>query len=358
MQAKDVATLAYEAAAGEAEWSTVGASLRGLLRANSCSLWTGDPESGEVRILFTEGFPDGAGDAYAQHYVHGDRWSAEGARRLGQGIFLGPDLWDPAALRASEFYNDYARGIGIFHLVGTVAKLDAAAMMPMGVHRREDDTPFGEAERRVMARLAPHVARALRMERRMAGARLPALALDALPVATLVVDRALRVRHANAAAERQAGQGAFPMLRADRHGRPQLAPRHPGDAAPLAALVGRVAAGLTPAGELPLRGPDGAAVACAATPLARGGAAPGLVVLLLRDLAPPPPPDPARLVALYGLTPAEAAVAAALAGGATAAAVAASRRVGLETVRSQARAALEKTGAANLRALARLLNAG
>lgn len=58
---------------------------------------------------------------------------------------------------------------------------------------------------------------------------------------------------------------------------------------------------------------------------------------------------------LFGLTRAEAEVARALTGGATMARVAAARGLRETIVRSQVRAVLEKTGAANLRDLERLL---
>jgi DNA-binding CsgD family transcriptional regulator len=58
---------------------------------------------------------------------------------------------------------------------------------------------------------------------------------------------------------------------------------------------------------------------------------------------------------LFGLTAAEAEVARALAGGATKSSVALARGIAETTVRTQVRAVLTKTGAANLRDLERLL---
>ena len=58
---------------------------------------------------------------------------------------------------------------------------------------------------------------------------------------------------------------------------------------------------------------------------------------------------------LFGLTRAEAEVAQALTGGTSTVAVAARRGLSEATVRSQVRAVLDKTGAANLRDLERLL---
>ena len=68
-------------------------------------------------------------------------------------------------------------------------------------------------------------------------------------------------------------------------------------------------------------------------------------------------PPPALLCDLYGLSPAEAAVALAAASGMTADGIAAVRGASVNTVRRQIRMALEKTGAGSLRDLTGLLGA-
>ena len=79
-------------------------------------------------------------------------------------------------------------------------------------------------------------------------------------------------------------------------------------------------------------------------------------LVLLRELAAAPAAPPVDLLRdLFGLTRAEAEVARALAGGATKRAVADARGLREATVRTQVRAVLDKTGAANLRDLERLL---
>jgi DNA-binding NarL/FixJ family response regulator len=80
-------------------------------------------------------------------------------------------------------------------------------------------------------------------------------------------------------------------------------------------------------------------------------------LVLLREIAPRPATAPRveLLRGLFGLTRAEAEVARALSGGATKRAVADARGLREVTVRTQVRAILEKTGAANLRDLERML---
>lgn len=87
-----------------------------------------------------------------------------------------------------------------------------------------------------------------------------------------------------------------------------------------------------------------------------GVAAPAVAasVVMLLPAEPTAAPSADMLRGLFGLSPAEAAVALAAAAGASAQAIAAGRGVAEPTVRAQLRRVLEKTGAGGLRQLARL----
>jgi DNA-binding CsgD family transcriptional regulator len=86
------------------------------------------------------------------------------------------------------------------------------------------------------------------------------------------------------------------------------------------------------------------------------GGGPARVLVLLRPLVTSTP-RPDLLEVLFGLSPAEAAVAAPLVAGHSAEEVAAERGVSIGTVRSQIRAVLDKTGAGSLRQLSAMLGA-
>jgi DNA-binding NarL/FixJ family response regulator len=74
-----------------------------------------------------------------------------------------------------------------------------------------------------------------------------------------------------------------------------------------------------------------------------------LAIIVIRDLDRVAPPPIEALCEVFGLSRAEADVAAALAGGASAEDVARQRNVSLTTVRSQIRSILGKSGTENLR---------
>jgi DNA-binding NarL/FixJ family response regulator len=83
----------------------------------------------------------------------------------------------------------------------------------------------------------------------------------------------------------------------------------------------------------------------------------GMALVTLRDLTATIDVAPTQLMALFGLTPAEAAIVPQLVEGETAHVIARTRGVTVATVRSQIARVLTKTGATNLRALASMVAA-
>jgi DNA-binding CsgD family transcriptional regulator/PAS domain-containing protein len=379
----------YDAAAGGTPWTAVERGLRGLVGAGTATLILGDAAAGRAELLWREGFTDEDIALYQGHYRHLDLWTtrtvaavstagpaAAGLNAPIQVLIGGEKRVPDAEYVRSAFYNEFGRTRGLRTVIGTVVPLGEAGLMPLAFHRPDGAPPFGEAERRIVAQAAPHLRRALQLRHRLRAAAGAAglAALDAMPLGVLVVDAGMRVVVANAAAEALAGLpgAALRLQRArlvagggDAGVRTLATALHKAEAARLEAMVRGVAQGSGEGGAMRLTAEDGApGLAVMVSPLPRrltvaGGAgrAAGQALLLLRDLTPaePVPPRPELLRGLFGLTRAEAEVAGLLVGGATKGAVAAARGLKETTVRSQARAILAKTGAANLRELERLL---
>jgi DNA-binding CsgD family transcriptional regulator len=379
----------YDAAAGGTPWAAVGSGLKALVGARSASLMAGDFLAGRAEILCHADIPEEAAVAYRRHYRHVDLWTNRAAAALARGAAVGQaprvlvsgEVFVPdAEFLRSEFYCDFGRRYGLRYVVGTVVQLGEAGAMPIGLHRPHGMECFGAAERRLLDAVLPHLRRALQLRHRLNGAAgagaapLGTAALDALSLGVLVVDAGLRVLVANAVAEAMtSGAGAALRLRraaAARYGAASAATvaeaGHRGDRAALGELVRATALGGHAGGALRLR--DAAStpsLTALVMPLPRRlstspGAGLGRVenraLILLRDAAAPPAAPRIELLrGVFGLTRAEAEVARALVGGATKRAVADARGLRETTVRSQVRAVLEKTGAANLRDLERLL---
>ncbi len=390
----DLIAALYEAAVGGAEWGAAGSALKHLVQANTAALWVGEPREGRIEVLCTPDIPDSATRAYVEHYHALDVWAAAGLRlhaleepSSAPVAHLGHEFLSDADYQRSEFYTDFARGIGLRHLVGAVMPLGGRrGVAALGLHRPHDAKPFGEAQRRAVRAVLPHLRSALHLRHRLeaaaadrSAAPVASRALDALTTAVVVADADGRVALANTEAERLAAQGLGLRLERpaagcrDAGGGTRVAAANRDEAAALARTVRAVALLRAPGGGMRLRSAPRtgdaeagdvlvfvAPLPASLAPLgiaARGeGPGHGYALLLARSAArAPSPPAPALLADLYGLTCAEAEVAVLLAGGATAKAVAATRGVETTTVRWQARCVLEKAGARNLRHLEQIL---
>jgi DNA-binding CsgD family transcriptional regulator len=371
----------YDAATGGAPWAVTGNGLVQLLGARSASLMVGDCMAGQMELLYHTDFALDDVVAYQKHYRLVDLWTIRAAQAVATDSPIGrPKVWisghlvpDNEFLR-SEFYVDFGRRLGLRYVLGTVLPLGASGAMPIGLHRPEGIGPFGETDQHLLECLLPHLRRALQLRHQLAAApssASPSLAaLDAMSVGVLVVSADMRVLIANSSAEAMAANGSALRLvgvaSSNAMSRTIAMAGHCADNLTLAALVRATALGGASGGAVRLRNDrEAAALAALVAPLPRRlsgspgrseGRVGGQALILLRDLTIAPAPPPTELLRnLFGLTPAEAEIACALSGGITKEAVAAGRGLRVTTIRTQVRAVLEKTGAANLRDLERLL---
>jgi DNA-binding CsgD family transcriptional regulator len=239
----------------------------------------------------------------------------------------------------------------------------------IGLFRPEDAPSFAEADRRLIADLLPHFNRAMRLRQQLEAAgsarMIGQAALDALAVGVAVVDRNLRVVMINGMAEQLAasGEGICLGRLGPGSGSPtHLYATHDGERRMLARLVANAVGGGSGGGMRFTRPAHPLPIAALVMPLparfasAPGGSsvAPGLALVLMRDLDVKAMPAAAWLGTLFGLTEAEAAVAIAAVNGTAAEAIASARGTSPLTVRKQIRSILEKSGTANLRELTRI----
>jgi DNA-binding CsgD family transcriptional regulator len=215
--------------------------------------------------------------------------------------------------------------------------------------------PFGQTDARRLGRLLPHLQRAMLLRQRLGdGAGTVGLAaLDALAEGAVICDAAGRIVHANASAEAAASSMAGVVLGHSGHG---IGTLHAREGRQLAGLIANAAGG-GPGGGMAISGADTARLLVLVTPLPpslAGDSGHALVVMRREDARPTV--DGATLGRIFGLTPAEAALALALLSGQSLASIAAERGVSENTARSQLSQVLRKSGAANQRDLVRLLS--
>ena len=224
------------------------------------------------------------------------------------------------------------------------------------VLRTEKQGNVSAEEKRAFAELAAHARAAVRTQMALQDHSLALLteAFEAIRATVFLCGGDGRVRAMTPSAEALASAGDGLTVREGR-----LAPAAPADRSALDEAIRRAAAGLIDPGP-PLAlarppGDDALLVEVAPAPRRQPLGFNVAVLVIVRDFSP----NAARIAqaarALYGLTDAEAAVAAQLALGRAAAAIAYDRGVALGTVRFQVRRILEKTGAGSQLELAALL---
>ena len=374
-QAAQIIALIYAAAAEETGWAETMLALQRAVGATNGGLFAAP--DGVIETVHASSFDPADIRDYGQYYHRLDPWLQRLRGPVLEGgpatrAVVGQSLLTQDEFRRSEFYNNFARRIGLEWIVGAIGRLGSGSFH-LGLHRPKGRESFGPAELAVVEAVVPHLRQGLQLRERLRGMEaLPALMLDALPEAALVVDADLRLRHANLAAIRLCGQGsAIRLVQESRLPGAGLKLSMDGGTARLSALVQGAIRG-TPGGAMRLGaepGAEGPTLALLVSPLPAGlrpaggpeltpgpapGPAPGLALLMIRPLDRAAPP-PALLQALFGFSLAEAEVAVGLAGGNGADRLAARRGVSPATIRAQVRALLEKTGTHNLRELEALL---
>jgi len=359
----------YEAAANGGCWESVGTRLCRLTDAQRVSLRIS--ERGEVsqNLLMP---PDEAEAAYLAYYHPLNPYVAQGRRDFAEArtrhvarVVLGPELVPEQAFLRSEYYCDFARHHERRHIIAGMIGIDE--VMPFALFRADDARPFGSDERRLLQALLPHLQRAMELRARLGqqsrASWATRAALDALPLGVAIVDAGLRIHFMNEAGRNDLAQADF-GLRALRSG-PHvgsgvyLAASARDDADALRRLVASATSGQA-GGSMRVFHPDMSSCAVLVSPAPRelgadqataneSGLAENLAMVVIRDLGQAAAPAPETLCEVFGLSRAEADVAAALSGGASAEDVALQRKVSLATVRSQIRSILGKSGSENLR---------
>ena len=338
----------YEAGLNPGRWGAVVAGIRQAV-------------DGEASILFhrdaavTMHHCDLAGPSrrHTGHDCHGAIDPRSGfVAWVPAGRTHGPDRHRPPAnVIHSEAFCDFCRPAVLgFAMAATLSPFGPRHGM-LSVHR--DRRAFSAANIACFEALAPHIARALQIHRQLRRAQDHAeglaLTLDHFPFAVLVVEATGGVLHMNARAMELLAHPGCPM----RVVAGQLAAHDRRRAFLLAGQI-RLAVSLPRGGPAPpvdlldLPGLDGgASLAVMVAPLRGvepiGLPAEPLAAVFISDPSQATPLDPQVLMQQFGLTRAEALLAAALKGGANLSAIAEARHISIETARTLLKRAMAKT---------------
>ncbi len=359
----DIVGNIYDAALDEKLWAGISPAIALMFGAPSTQLQLRDTRTGAIdRLSMTKNYDAKAIALYLSYYWQHDPW-VNGALKFDPStVVANKDYIDESRLINSEFYHDYARHYGVFHVVGAVFPVGPGELGAFGVHRPQNAQGFDEPDKALVAGFLPHLQRALQIRRRLLTPtiehRAAHEALDRTVTATLVVSRDGHILFANRKAEQ-----LFREADAIRSVGNRLAvvDRSAGDR--LARLIRGAAdtaacRGASPGGVLALERFDRLPLTVLVAPFrpARDGLGARLpaAILFIRDSEALNLAGKA-LQALFGLTPAEATFASALANGKSVEEIATSVGVTLNTARTHVKSVLAKTGTSRQSQLVGLL---
>lgn len=347
----------YEAAVVPELWPTVLDDLTLVGRGHFCALFTfgqGGPHiissKDGVRIsqdYVTEGWPERT-----------DRLPRLLATR--HAGFLGDlDVYTREEMDREPVFTEFHRPRGLGWGIATAIPVPSGDMLIVDIERRFETGP---AERETIAKLdvlRPHLARSVLLSARLAFERAKAatLALDAIGLPGAVLSHDLRILTANSRMD-----ALIPKVVQDRRQRIALVDSNADGllarSLELIAKAGIFHPGLV--GSIPIAAKDGEPPYIVhVVPLRRAAHdvfSNASVMLVVTPVVPAEVPNAEVLQGLFDLTPAEARVARAIGEGKTVELIASGLGLSRETIRSQLKAVLAKTGMTRQVELAALLS--
>lgn len=338
-------------------WEEALDGLRATFEAAWAQVVVVDPGTGFTSFRVMRGDDPAFQERYERHEHALDPWAEPSLRQAEGTVGTSESILDPEALRRTDFYRRWLKPQGLEGGMGAMLRRHADGRVALAcLVRAAGRAPYAEPELRVLRTLLPHLRRALQIEERLrdvrARRRLSEGLLERLGVAAALVDgggRLIWVNRPCAALLRspgplEASRGHLVAAEGDELRRAIAEATHPKKAR----------GGLLRVGD----GPDGLGVTLWPVPPDEGERGPGHALVVVKPVGGGRRLSVEVVADLHGLTRTEATVAVALAEGADVRRIAGERGVSSETVRSQVKAVLAKTGCTRQAELVRLLLSG
>ncbi|MBX7539724.1 helix-turn-helix transcriptional regulator [Qipengyuania sphaerica] len=299
---------------------------------------------GAQRFLGHNGyFAESDIESYLRDYAAEDPWTLSNLSNFRANVLIdNAELVSDERYSKSRLYNEFFRKIGD----DTFRALSISGSSPHGkgslaIHRGKSSQGFSTAGKRALARIAPHVGRAVALRAQLAqlesSRELAGALADASPVATLIVDSKRRLLRANAAGEALLQASSLFIVKWGRIGIVGKSARAIEDGLARATSPSPAPALIAIARE------DDVPLTLDILPMPIDATTRG-AMLVVRDPSAMSPDTPARLSGLFGLSSAQAAVAMGLAEGRTIEQMAKVRGVSRETIKVQVRDAAARLG--------------
>lgn len=340
----------FEAALDDEVWARISARV-----ARACGVGGGamivmrGPELLDISV--TENIFSSAGP-YESYYKLIDPWRTRALPAPAGSVRLSSELFPEEELVRSEFYNDFARKVGMFRPLNAYVRVDEATVLSVGVEEPYARRLLDHDDKPLIAAIAPYLSRAVRLRLKLrsstAGAAAGWAIVEQLSVPAAICDRVGTILMANAAADSVIGN-----MRHDAPSPRVIAAPRADQTARLLKLIDATAQG-GPGGSLVLGG-GARRLLTLVTPLPRQiDDMPGLVLITLQD-ASSRSFDAALLRDMFGLSGTQAALAIALYDGETPDDFARRRDIRISTVRTHLAEIFARTGVAGQSELIALL---
>jgi DNA-binding CsgD family transcriptional regulator len=202
---RELISLIYEAVTDSSAWQEILRRLQRAFSADAVLLGRHDLASRTGAHLHEIGMDPGLCGRYEAEFAAKNPWMVVARPYQPLAVVAGEDILPNAELMRTEFYQHYLRPQRLLHRLCGVAARSGPEFWYLTAARRRDQPTFGETDRRSLARLLPHVERALELTWQFARERSARHALldvlDQLPTAIVVVDSEAYPVMINAAAE-------------------------------------------------------------------------------------------------------------------------------------------------------------
>ncbi len=363
----DMVSAIYDAAFDVKMWPDVLTRLRDLVHADACAIVRHEHQSGQGRIEHSIGIDALHVTAYADFYAKDNVWLRDREKfAQADSVWLSQDLISNSRLVETDFYKYWLRPQDFFHHLFGVITSNEDHLLYVMFSRSLSKGAFWQDDVDLMRRLLPTLRRGLQAgekHKRMQSVQRIALdTLDAMPIGVVLLDGGGSVLAANRFAREvmDTESGLF-MSAAGlgvqlSGGRLKLRDLIVGGPA-RGAERSNEAQGFSLPREMGRRAVTLLLVPVKDYPQARDRDDP-VAILFIADPQRTVEIDPRRLSRIYGLSRAEARVAALLAGGKRLDDVAATLGLTYETVRKHLKQIFAKTGTERQADLVRTLSLG
>jgi DNA-binding CsgD family transcriptional regulator len=355
----------YDASLDGEQWPAFLSMLAQQLSGVLPTLFIHDTRAHSGALAINVGYDTGTVRAYKDHFAERNLWLRSGTHLLTPGsVRTSHIMCSRQAFLTSEWYADYCRPLNISQGIGATIHRDAMVTSNIAIFAGDDRAEFASEEIALLKALMPHMQRALKIHMHVAEANLRqgefVEAMEPLAVGVILVTASAQVLFANRSARRLLDNGDGLMM--DREG---LRTARSRETSALRALIGCTVASCgqgqsQSGGGLNVTRPNGRrALQVLVSPirpqqtLHLGERA--VAAIYVTDPEQVSERPEVILIRLYGLTPAEAKVAAFIVRGLSARQTAEGLAISYNTVKSHLKRVFAKTGTKRQGDLIRLI---